>query len=178
MDSNLSKEIESLKEQINKLKNYIKVNDYQNYQQVQKYMSMISYEDLDYLKKHGGLRKQLEFDYRMMIRARIEDDFLEFCRYANFQIELLIDVFIKAHEQNGNITIEKGKYDEIKLIKVDDNKYYEGTHLEKLKFCLDTIQMNNKHEIIKVIMNILHLRNIASHRDSSGDDIESRIYNR
>ena len=178
MDLNLLKEIESLKEQINKLENYIKVNDYQTYKQVQKYMSMIDHNTLDYLKKNEGLRKQLEFDYRMMIKARIEDDFLEFCRYATFQIELLIDVFIKSQEQYGKISIERGDFGEIKLIRVGGDRTYEGKIMKKLDFCLDSIQIDNKVEIITVIKNIINLRNVVSHRDSSGTTVDSRIYNR
>ncbi|HLP91312.1 MAG TPA: hypothetical protein VK184_22360 [Nostocaceae cyanobacterium] len=174
MEVSLLQEIENLKEKLNKLENYIKVSDYETYKRVQQYMSIIDYFTLDFLKKHENLRKQLEFDYRMMVRARIEDDFIEFCRYANFQIELMVDIFIKFQEENGNITIDRGDFDEIKLITDKNQKTYEGTNRKKLDFCLDTIGLN-KREMKNIIINIMNLRNIASHRDASGKDIESRI---
>lgn len=174
MEGDLFKEIENLKEKLNDLENYIKVNDYESYKRVQEYMSIIPYSALDYLKKNEWLRKQLEFDYRMMVRARIDDDFLEFCRYANFQIELMIDVFIKAQEEKGYITIERGKFGEIKSIINNNQKNYGGTNLEKLDFCLDSIG-HNKSPMKEIIRKIMKLRNIASHRDAEYENIVSRI---
>ncbi|MEH1943949.1 MAG: hypothetical protein V7L01_27530 [Nostoc sp.] len=176
MEGDLFKEIENLKEKLNDLENYIKVNDYESYKRVQQYMSIIPYFALDYLKKNEWLRKQLEFDYRMMVRARIDDDFLEFCRYANFQIELMIDVFIKAQEERGDITIERGNFGEIKLIINKNQKNYEGTNLAKLEFCLDSIGYN-KPPMKEIIRKIMRLRNIASHRDAIYENIVSRINN-
>ncbi|MBD2730818.1 hypothetical protein H6G96_32000 [Nostoc sp. FACHB-892] len=174
MEGDLFKEIENLKEKLSDLENYIKVNDYESYKRVQEYMSIIPYSALDYLKKNEWLRKQLEFDYRMMIRARIDDDFLEFCRYANFQIELMIDVFIKAQEEKGDITIERGDFGEIKSIINHKQKNYGGNNLDKLDFCLDSIG-HNKRPMKEIIRKIVKLRNIASHRDAAYENIVSRI---
>ncbi|MDH6074719.1 hypothetical protein NWP30_10325 [Chrysosporum ovalisporum CS-1034] len=159
MEANYLKEIEDLKEKIKKLENYIKVKDYKYYNQVKKYMSEIDYYSLDYLKKNLAVREQLEFDYRMMVRARIENDFLEFCRYADCQIELMIDLLIKSKKYKGE----------------DDNR--EPNHIEKLEDCLKCIQDNDIENIGETFKNIRALRNIVSHRASDHLDIESRIKN-
>ena len=149
MEENLSKEIEHLKEKITKLENYIKVNDYEDYNNVHKYISFIDYFALDYIKKHEWLGKQLNFDYRMMVRARIKNDFLEFCRYAYLQIELMIDVFITEQERRGEITVERNEYNEIKVFKDKNNNTYEGSK-RKLEFCLQLIG-HDKQKMKEVI---------------------------
>ena len=42
-----------------------------------------------------------------MIRAKIKDDFHEFCRFAYLQIELMIDVFIKEKKSLNQIDVTK-----------------------------------------------------------------------
>jgi hypothetical protein len=190
MEANYLKEIEDLKEKIKKLENYIKVKDYEYYNQVKKYMSEIDYYSLDYLKKNLAVREQLEFDYRMMVRARIKNDFLEFCRYADCQIELMVDLLIKSKKYKGemvDLLIKSKKYKG-----EDDNS--KPNHTEKLEYCLKLIQYNDIENIretfhkIRDLRNIVShretfhkirdLRNIVSHRDPSHVNINSRIENK
>lgn len=171
----LRQEIDSLKEIVKKLANYIKVTDYENYRRVNQHL--IDYDALDYLKTNQWLREQLEYDHRMMIRARINDDFLEFCRYANLQIELMIDVFIKVLEERQEIEVERGEYNELTKI-IKDTKEYKGTNWEKLNFCLDLINLNENINIKDTIIKVMKIRNIASHRDcilQEDDDSNKKI---
>lgn len=184
MDGEVENELNQLKEIIKKLENYVKVTGYEEYKRINQYTEELRYSSVNYLMKHSWLKEQLEFDFRMMLRARIKDDFIEFCRYANLQIELMIDEFIKALENENRIKVKKGNFNEINSIEFNDTransesnaKRYGGTNLEKLDFCLDFMDINDERtkEIIK---NIMKFRNIASHRDASYTDIETRINN-
>jgi len=88
----------------------------------------------------------------------------------------MIDVFIKVQEEKGDISIERGNFGEIRLIKTNNQKTYDGTNLQKLEFCLDSIG-HNKSPMKENIKKIMKLRNIASHRDSKYENIISRINN-
>ena len=97
-EQEMSQKIDDIKELLVKIENYIKVTDYEGYRQVNKLLQSIDYSSLDYLRKkeNSDLKEQLNYDCRMMIRARMKDDFSEFCRYAALQIELLMDEFMKT----------------------------------------------------------------------------------
>jgi len=113
----------------------------------------------------------------MMSRARLRDDFIEFCRYAVLQIELMIDEFIRQLEKAGKISVTRGKYhNEIKKIHItnqennaEEKKVYEGGVREKFQFCLDfmdnSVHVDQKSTQSKteLIKKIIKLRNLASH---------------
>ncbi len=180
MDKQDQKKLEELSKTISKLENYIKVIGYEDYKRINKYIEKSRYSSIDYLNKNTALKEQLEYDFRMMLRAMIKDDFLEFCRYANLQIELMVDEFIKVVDSSDqNITVTRNQWGAIDKIEINDrtegsSKSYKGTNLEKLEFCIDLANIT-KENMKNSIKKIMKLRNIASHRDALGDDVESRI---
>lgn len=170
-------------EKLDKLENYIKVTGYEEYKRINYYTEEIGYSEIDYLKKNKDLREQLEHDFRMMSRARLRDDFLEFCRYATLQIELIIDQFIEELERGGKINIERGEYNKIDSIQYS-NQNYKGTNRYKIQFCLDFMRSSSKgneniiaeyNQYKDIIDKIFRLRNLASHRGASPINIEYRL---
>lgn len=112
MSNNQQKEINELKKQINelqglikKLETYIKVTDIEDYRRIVKYN--IDYSEISYLQKNHKLREKLDDDCALMVRARCNEDFTEFCRLACIQIELIVDYFIRYQEKIGVIEVDK-----------------------------------------------------------------------
>lgn len=158
-EQEMSQKIDDIKELLVKIENYIKVTDYEGYRQVNKLLQSIDYSSLDYLRKeeNSDLIEQLNYDRRMMVRARMKDDFSEFCRYAALQIELLMDEFMK--KQGLIIRNEKGWicYGCYK----ENGELHEFTVRDKVKFCTKHI---DKGSLSPIISDIFTLRNQASHR--------------
>jgi hypothetical protein len=106
----LEEDIRDLKRVIKNLENYIQVLDEETYSRIEREAAKIDYSNnqlFPYLRKDSGLREVLEHDCRKMIRAKIKDDFHEFCRFAYLQIELMIDVFIKEKKSLNQIDVTK-----------------------------------------------------------------------
>jgi hypothetical protein len=164
----ISQSIDVIEELLVKIENYIKVTDYEGYHQVNKLLQCINYFSLDYLKKaeNSDLKDQLRYDCRMMVRARMKDDFREFCRYASLQVELLIDEFILKMENFGQIEILNREYEKPTKIKIlSNNEQLEIKYIQqKIDFCLATINLFNPNKSISLIFKI---RNLGSHRDTT-----------
>jgi hypothetical protein len=165
---NLIHSSEETRELLDNIFNFIKVINYEDYRRIKKYI--LPYSSYDYFKKNNPLREQLEFDCIMMIRARLQDNFLEFCRYTYLQVEILIDAMIQTKHQKEEIEIEIGDYGQIKGLKVKScGKFYKNT----INFCFQKINLD--HQNRSIIYLVKELRNIVSHRDASIPEIESRI---
>ncbi len=174
MDNELTRKIQQLEEKTKKLENYIKVFHFEDYQRVNGHMEKLNYLSLDYIKKNSDLKEQLIFYYRMMIRARVKNDFLEYCRFSVLQIELIVGDFLEELEERKEIQIDRGDYDRIEQI--NGNK---APHLiNKVVFCLQFLECQNKETLKEVFDNIIKLRNIISHADSDYPNIQQRIKNK
>ncbi|MEB3122348.1 MAG: hypothetical protein VKL41_14125 [Snowella sp.] len=167
-EQEMSQKIDDIKELLVKIENYIKVTDYEGYRQVNKLLQSIDYSSLDYLRKeeNSDLIEQLNYDCRMMVRARMKDDFREFCRCASLQVELLLDEFILKMEEFRIIEVlsrENEKPTEIKVL--SNNKELKIKSIQqKIDFCLTKINMLNTNKSISLIFKI---RNLGSHRDKA-----------
>jgi|GEM_PF-5562801 len=158
-----------LEDRVNMLENYIQVMDVETYSRIEKEFKKFHYPSVEassFLSKNKEVQNQLRTDYIKMVRAKIKDDYPEFCRFAYLQIELLINAFIKVTKENGKIEIiENRDKDKDDLIKVKGTeRQYRLNAQGKLSFCLEEIQgalpdLKNK---INTIMNV---RNVSSHRD-------------
>ncbi|QHV00597.1 hypothetical protein [Synechocystis sp. CACIAM 05] len=167
-EKEISQSIDVINELLVKIENYIKVTDYEGYRQVNKLLQSIDYFSLDYLKKaeNSDLKDQLRYDCRMMVRARMKNDFREFCRYASLQVELLIDEFILKMEEFGQIEILDREYDkptEIKILSKNEQLKIKNIQ-QKIDFCLASINVINSNKSISLIFKI---RNLGSHRDKA-----------
>jgi len=184
--SNLSNRIEELEEEVGRLRKYIVIRD-----------GLWVKERLDelgdFIIPYDGvgdidLRMQLEFDNLMMCRARVQEDFLEYCRRAALQVEGLTDWALRkedkrepAHLPRRWETVQQNKsrrwrssYDE------DDypgsvSKVQSMDALE-LAYCVFTegryyyVDNDTKKEFL-CLVNALRMRNLASHREEKSDPI-------
>lgn len=171
MDNELTRKIQQLEEKTKKLENYLKVFHFEDYQRVNDYMGKLNYLSLDYIKKNTDLKEQLIFYYRMMIRARIKNDFLEYCRFAVMQIELITGHFLEELEKRGEIKIQRGDYNRIERINGEKAPYL----IDKVVFFLQFLQCQNREKLKEVFDNTIKLRNIISHADSAYLNIQERI---
>ncbi|MFM7573275.1 MAG: hypothetical protein ACKO4S_09115 [Snowella sp.] len=159
-EQEMSQKIDDIKELLVKIENYIKVTDYEGYRRVNSLLESMDYSSLDYLRqKHNlKLRDQLNYDCRMMVRARMKDDFSEFCRYAALQIEWLMDEFMKKQNLISYDEKNRIRYE----YKSENGKSVELTTVrEKIEFCTKFI---NKENLSSTLIDIFTLRNQASHR--------------
>jgi hypothetical protein len=174
-EQEMSQKIDDIKELLVKIENYIKVTDYEGYRQVNKLLESIDYFSLDYLRKAENfkLKEQLNNDCHMMVRARIKDDFREFCRYASLQVELLLDEFIIKMENSGRIKVTERIYDNKKIskIKKSDNNQEDNNQeilVETIQQKIDYVLMEiNKINRYKNVSLVFQVRNFASHRDTA-----------
>ena len=171
---NLEEEMKHLKKVIKNLENYIQVLDEETYSRIEREASKIDYSDYQlfpYFSKKSIIRKQLEQDFRKMIRAKIKDDFHEFCRFAYLQIELMIDIFIKEKENLNQITVGRQNGKKVSYITSifvkSTGETYRGEAPQKLKFCCHLIFSHERSENYqRKIEEIMDNRHFASHRDS------------
>jgi hypothetical protein len=150
--------------------NDIKVTDYEGYRQVNKLLESIDYFPLDYLRKAESfkLKEQLNDDCHMMVRARIKDDFREFCRYASLQVELLLDEFIIKMKNSGRVEITETSYDNKKIIKIKNLGNNQEILVETIQQRIDYVLMTmNKVNKCKNVSLMFQIRNFASHRDTA-----------
>ncbi|MBF2056381.1 MAG: hypothetical protein IGQ45_03960 [Cyanobacterium sp. T60_A2020_053] len=183
MTNNEKTEIDELKKQIHELhsllsnlETYVKVTGVQNYQKVINYN--INYSKISYLQKNHKLREKLNDDCVLMIKARLNDDFTEFCRLCCLQIELVVDHFIRFYSHKNLIDLEQTPNNTIKSITViaTGEKYkkesYEFLPLsDKVEFCCNMIMNKSNEEKITKIKQIINRlikneRNKGSHRDA------------
>ncbi|BDI18496.1 hypothetical protein ANSO36C_42980 [Nostoc cf. commune SO-36] len=113
--------------------------------------------------ENDQLRKQLEEYNRQSVHDIINDDFIEFCRKIYLQIEILLNQFIAKEYGND---------------KIQDNSYYKKNKLADFFKAINSKKENFNpydHEEYKMIINIMDIRDVASHGDWNGKSIEERI---
>jgi hypothetical protein len=166
---------------LKKIEDYIKVIDYENYPNITSYLNEADYySDSRYLKDHPSLSKQLQYDNRMMIRARNRDDFIEFCRCVGLQIELILHNFFLElqHKQPDRFKFEKDKYGDLVSVKFDNDQQEINTLRKRLDISLKIIQdisLSKSNKISSVMSNVIKARNIASHRDTKNNTISEKF---
>jgi len=115
---------------------------------------IVDYSQYNFLRDNPQIKKQIENDSYLAFKARIRDDFVEFCRCISLQLEILTDYFCKL-----------------------DSNTNEAPYLKKrIKPFLDKVcndELDDKYK--DAIYRIIDLRNIASHRDTSDLPIEEQI---
>lgn len=142
------------------------------------------------------LKKQLETDNIRMIKAKIKDDFIDFCRYAWLQIEPIMNLFLKDIYKDDNDSFVKAyeivkankKSENIKshlLEKVENKKRIAEVWMTlKIDLCFVIVSQNKENIYQKdkseektkyyLLFSLYELRNVASHRDI-GLPIKERI---
>lgn len=115
---------------------------------------IVDYSQYNFLQNNTKIKEQIEKDSYFAFKARIRDDFVEFCRCISLQLEILTDYFCK----------------------LDSNTHETLYPKQRIKPFLERV-CNNKldDESKDAIYRILDLRNIASHRDTSNLPIEEQI---
>lgn len=167
-DQEIAQKLDQVKKALDKIENYIKVIDCEGYSQVNSLVDSMDYFSLDYLKKNNPLRDKLKEDWQLMIRARIKDDFREFCRRASLQIELLLDELLHKMEDINKIEVLESKYGKISRIKIKetDQEVDVFNIQDRIDYCLNLIATNTGKRYIDVSL-IFKVRNLSSHRDVS-----------
>ena len=116
---------------------------------------IVDYSQFDFLRKNADIKKQIENDAYLAFNARVKDDFLEFCRCASLQLEVLTDYYYNyLYTDTTKVPPLKGR----------------------IKPFLEIICKNQvKKESKDIIYHIIDLRNIASHRDALNLPIDKQI---
>lgn len=166
---------------LKKIESYIKVIDYENYPNITNFLDEADYySDSAYLNNHPSLNKQLQYDNRMMVRARNRGDFIEFCRCVGLQIELILyDFFLELQrKQPDRFIFEKDKYGNLSSVKFDNDEEEINTLRKKLDVSLKIIKnisLSKSYKISSVVSNVIEARNIASHRDTKHNTISEKF---
>lgn len=115
---------------------------------------IVDYSQFNFLKDKVQIKRQIENDSYLAFKARIRDDFVEFCRCISLQLEILTDYFYKL-----------------------DSNTNEPPYLkQRIKHFLEKVGNNQlDNESRDAIYHIIDLRNIASHRNTSNFPIEKQI---
>lgn len=161
------------------------VYDEERIARIEKYLGLDFYVDtktsnVDYsFIKLPDVKAQLISDNREMMRFRYgtryhEIDFAEFCRYAHFQIEMLLNYYYDiANKSDLNSIKEQIKYYNPTAIGVEKAK-----SLGAISYNTKLWAFNNEHKINRnlreICENLRKVRNELSHRSISEDKI--RIY--
>ena len=158
------------------------VYDEERIVRIEKYLGLDFYVDtktsnVDYsFIKLPDVKAQLISDNREMMRFRYgtryhEIDFAEFCRYAHFQIEMLLNYYYDiANKSDLNSIKEQIKYYNPKAIGVENAK-----SLGAISYSTKLWAFNNEHKINRnlreICENLRKVRNELSHRSVSEDKI-------
>lgn len=153
---------------------------------IEKYLGLDFYVDtkdsnVDYsFVQSVDVRNKLISDNREMMRFRYgtryhEIDFDEFCRYAHFQIEMLINYYYDAfchydfNSVKSRIAYFNPKYDISK-----------AESLGAISFFIKLYAFGNEHKLKykhkKVIEHLAKVRNKLSHRPISQDNLDMKKY--
>ena len=147
--------------------------------QIKEYLSLdfgIDQEDLeDYdFVSDKKVRLQLLTDYREMLRYQFGTrnhrvDFLEFCRFAHLQVEMLVNYYFEiAFDGNFGMMIDalKENYGEFKVAEKASN-ISEVFFKSKLFYLMSVFGWTRKD--ISVYLNVYEVRNRQSHRSLRND---------
>ncbi len=151
---------------------------------IEKYLGLDFYVDtktsnVDYsFIKLPDVKAQLISDNREMMRFRYgtryhEVDFAEFCRYAHFQIEMLLNYYYDiANKSNLNSTKEQIKYYNSKAEGIENAKSLGG-----ISYSAKLWAFKNEYRInYNLCENLRKVRNELSHRSVSEDKISIDSY--
>ena len=163
------------------------VYDEERIVRIEKYLGLDFYVDtktsnVDYsFIKLPDVKAQLISDNREMMRFRYgtryhEIDFAEFCRYAHFQIEMLLNYYYDiANKSDLNSIKEQIKYYNPTAIGVENTK-----SLGAISYNTKLWAFNNEHKINRklreICENLRKVRNELSHRSVSEDKIRIDSY--
>ena len=163
------------------------VYDEERIARIEKYLGLDFYVDtktsnVDYsFVKLPDVKAQLISDNREMMRFRYgtryhEIDFAEFCRYAHFQIEMLLNYYYDiANKSDLNSIKEQIKYYNPRAIGVEKAK-----SLGAISYSTKLWAFNNEHKINRnlreICENLRKVRNELSHRSVSEDKIRIDLY--
>ena len=164
----IAQKLDQIKNVLEQIENYIKVTDLEGYSQVNRLADSMDYFSPDYLKKNRSLRDKLKEDWQMMIRARMKDDFGEFCRRASLQIELLLDELLYKMADISRIEILERRHNKISRIKINEtNQEVDVFNIQdRIDYCLSLIAGSTGKRYIGVSL-MFKARNLSSHRDIS-----------
>ena len=156
------------------------VYDEERIARIEKYLGLDFYVDtktsnVDYsFIKLPDVKAQLISDNREMMRFRYgtryhEIDFAEFCRYAHFQIEMLLNYYYDiANKSDLNSIKEQIKYYNPKAKGLDDAK-----SIGSISYNVKLWAFNKEHKInwnlCEMCENLRKVRNELSHRSVSED---------
>jgi len=182
--SNLSNRIQELEEQVASLQKYITIRDGL---WVTRHLSeldnhLINYDNVG----DDNLKMQLEFDNLMMCRARLQEDFLEYCRRAALQLEGMTDWALQEVEKRDRAKIEQA------WVRLQNSKEERWrTHytrdecpepigkakaMDSLELCFDLFfdpDYREKRTLVNdqfnCLQRTLQARNVASHRQKQSD---------
>ena len=127
----------------------------------------IDYSDI----KDDAFRKQLEKDSQMMLKAKINNDFEQYCQCACLQIEAALEYFTKIKPEIYKKFLDEDNYYKDKDIRFFNKKaaydfWYEETYKKKRKI------HDSNYNNISYIMNI---RDAASHRTLGHVSFEEKL---
>lgn len=159
-------------------------HDNQKIEHIEKYLGLDFYMDtsnsnIDYSFVHiPDIKAMLISDNREMMRFRCgtryhKTDFREFCRYAHFQIEMLLNYYYDV--------INKSELDAIKAHIKRCNPKGEGLEkaksLEEISYSVKLWAFHNEHKInLTLWNNIRKVRNELSHRSVTDDKLSIAKY--
>ncbi|HYW19491.1 MAG TPA: hypothetical protein VE956_09290 [Nodularia sp. (in: cyanobacteria)] len=123
---------------------------------------LIDYSIYEWLNipENDELGKILEEYNQQSLNDIISDNFVEYCRKAYLQIEVLLNKFIN----------HKYGYD-----KMQDSNYSKIARLKDFFNCVRKNFEPHKDKEYKTITHIMSIRDIASHADSNGKSLAERV---
>ena len=163
------------------------VYDEERIVRIEKYLGLDFYVDtktsnVDYsFIKLPDVKAQLISDNREMMRFRYgtryhEIDFAEFCRYAHFQIEMLLNYYYDIANKSDLNSIKE----QIKYYNPTAKGFEDSKSLGAISYNTKLWAFNNKHKINRklreICENLRKVRNELSHRSVSEDKIRIDSY--
>lgn len=163
------------------------VYDEERIVRIEKYLGLDFYVDtktsnVDYsFIKLPDVKAQLISDNREMMRFRYgtryhEIDFAEFCRYAHFQIEMLLNYYYDIANKSDLNSIKE----QIKYYNPTAKGFEDSKSLGAISYNTKLWAFNNEHKINRklreICENLRKVRNELSHRSVSEDKIRIDSY--
>jgi len=155
MKPEVKKFFEKLQADINSMSSYLNLILSETVDLDSSKIYIIDYSQYSFFKVEENLRikSQIDYDSALATQARIRGDFIEFCRCLCLQLELLLSHFYSNRE--------------------NDPRYLRSRFTHFIKEVGTTPV--DKEDIRQRLYWAIDIRNVASHRDTSGFPIEKRI---
>lgn len=152
-----------------------------NVDSIHKYLRLDVYPIIDYSNISDNLvRNQLIIDCLEMCRYRLgkvnnKIEFDEFCRFAHFQAEALVNFFFE--KKFGD------RIDEIKEFITENNPKYEAKeyhdNIRRIDFIKKLFAIKNKCDLsnrdLYFLLKVNEIRNLISHRPTSSKDEDNTL---